>query len=90
MIVCSAAVPRFHMEKQGREYEYAELPDLFDIEAKVSPTESNVTLYINGTNHSNNVTVICGNFVVFSAQFQDLFTLTLEFVSKFIKSINQP
>ena len=72
-------MPVFRVEKQGREYEYDQLPDLFDIEAKVSPIGNNVTLYINGTNRSNNVTVICGNIDVFSARFQDLFTLTLEF-----------
>jgi hypothetical protein len=36
---------------------YAELPDLFDIEARRSPTGDNITLYVNGTNRSNNVTV---------------------------------
>ena len=65
---------------------YAELPDLFDIEAR--PSENNVTLYINGTNRSNNVTVVCGNLDVSlgisNPQFHNLFTLVLEFVGKFI------
>jgi hypothetical protein len=85
-ITCSAAVPIYRLEKQGREYsDYDQLPDLFGIEAKVSPTGNNVTLYINGTNRSNNVTVICRNVDVFAAgQFQVLFTLTLEFIGKLI------
>ena len=63
---------------------YAELPDLFDIEARRSPNGNNVTLYINGTNRSNNVTVMCGNVDTSSGlQFNILFTLILEFVGKF-------
>jgi hypothetical protein len=81
-------VPIYRLEKQGREYrDYDQLPDLFGVEARLSPTGNNViTLYINGTNRSNNVTVKCGNIdTVFSAgNFQDLFTLTLEFVSKLV------
>ena len=63
---------------------YAELPDLFDIEAIPSPTGSNVTLYVNGTNRSNNVTVICEYIdVSLGQQFNTLFMLILEFVGKF-------
>ena len=62
---------------------YTELPDLFDVEARLSPTGNNVTLYINGTNCSNNVTVICRNFDLSTSEFQTLFTLILEFASKF-------
>ena len=88
-ITCSAAVPAYHLVEQERVYDsYAELLDLFDIEARPSPTGNNVTLYINGTNRSNNVTVMCVNVDVSlgtsNPQFCVLFTVILEFVSKFI------
>ena len=66
---------------------YDQLPDLFDIEARPSPTGDNVTLYINGTNRSNNVTVKCGTVTVdvsLGISFDSYFTLILEFVGKFI------
>ena len=89
-ITCSAAmpaaVPVYRLVDQKRVYNtYTELPDLFDIEARRSPTGNNVTLYINGTNRSNNVTVICGNLDLSAGQnFSSLFTWILEFVGKFI------
>ena len=68
---------------------YSQLPDLFDIEARLSSTGNNVTLYINGTSRSNNVTVICGYIDVSAGiSFINLFTLILEFVSKFIKHVS--
>ena len=82
--------PVFRLVDQEREYDrrdYNQLPDLFDIEAISSPNRDNVTLVINGTDHSNNLTIKCRNEDSFSGQFQTLFTLILEFVSKFI---NQP
>ena len=72
---------------QEREYDhrdYNQLPDLFDIEAIPSPNRDNITLIINGTNRSNNLTIICTDEDVFTGQFQILFMLTLEFVSKFV------
>jgi hypothetical protein len=87
-ITCSAAVssivPIFRVMEQGLVYTYDQLPDLFGIEAEFSPTGNNVTLYINGTNRSNNVTVMCGYTDPFFNRFQVFFTLTLEFASKFI------
>jgi hypothetical protein len=85
-ITCSTAVsvPVFRVMEQGLLYAYDQLPDLFGIEAKFSSAGNNVTLYINGTNRSNNVTVMCGNTDPFSNRFQVLFALTLEFASKFI------
>ena len=88
-ITCSAVVPNYRLVDQERVYDsYTELPELFDIEARPSPTGNNVTLYINGTNRSNNVTVKCGSidvsFGLSNPQFHIIFTLTLEFVSKFI------
>ena len=68
---------------------YAELPELFDIEARRSPTGNSVTLYINGTNRSNNVIVICGYIdVSLGPKFNILFTLILEFVGKFSNLYN--
>ena len=87
-ITCSTAVPAYRLVDQEIVYDtYAQLPNLFDIEARPSPTGNNVTLYINGTNRSNNVIVMCGNVDlssgISSQQFHILFTLILEFVCKF-------
>ena len=87
-ITCSADLPVFHLvTEEGMEYDhddYSLLPGLFDIEAVVSPDDNNVTLFINGTNHSNNVTVMCRDLrnAVFGRT-ETLFILALEFVSKF-------
>ena len=64
--------------------DYSLLPDLFDMEAVASSDGNNVTLFVNGTNRSNNVTVMCRDLrnVVFG-QVETLFTLVLKFVSKF-------
>ena len=90
-ITCSAAaVPVFRLMDQEREYDstdYNQLPDLFDIEAIRSPNRDNVTLVINGTERSNNLTIMCTDEDVFSGQFWILFTLILEFVGKFINQI---
>ena len=68
--------------------DYSQLPDLFDIEAVLSTNRNNITLFINGTSRSNNVTVICADFTNFlSGQFDPLFTLLLEFVSKFTNQV---
>ena len=79
-------MPIYRLVEQGRVYDsYTELPDLFDIEARPSPTGNNVTLYINGTNRSNNVTVMCGTVdLSLGISFDILFILILEFVGKFI------
>ena len=86
-VTCSAAQPGFRLIKHQMEYDpsdYIKLPDLFDIEAILSTNRDNVTLFINGTSRSNNVTVICADFTNFiSGQIDPLFTLLLEFVSKF-------
>ena len=86
-ITCSAAVPVFRLMDQEREYDsedYNQLPDLFDIEAIPSPNRDNVTLIINGTDHSNNLIIMCTDEDAFTGQFQILFTLILEFIGKFI------
>ena len=65
--------------------DYTQLPDLFDIEATASPNGGNVTLFVNGTNRSDNVTVVCRDFSNAAfGQIGTLFTFILEFVSKFI------
>ena len=89
-ITCSAAagVSVFRVMDQGLMYGYHQLPGLFDIEVKFSSTGNNVTLYINGTNRSDNVTVECGyTDPYYSGLFQVIFTLMLEFVGKFITQI---
>ena len=63
---------------------YSLLPGLFDIEAVVAPDRNNVTLFIDGTNRSNNVTVMCGHLYDATLGLTEtLFTLVLEYVSKF-------
>ena len=64
--------------------DYNQLPDLFDIEAIPSQNRDNVTFVINGTDRSNNLTIMCTDEDVVIGQFQILFTLILEFVGKFI------
>ena len=87
-ITCSAAVPIYRLVDNKITYDsYSELPELFDIEARPSPAGNNVTLYINGTNRSNNVTVMCGNVDLFLGT-SFLFTLVLEFVGKFVNHHN--
>ena len=82
-ITCSAAVPTYRLVDQEMVYDsYAQLPDLFDIEARTSPTRNNVTLYINGTNRSSNVTIICRNTDVDSGIISNLFTFILEFIGR--------
>ena len=85
-----ADVAVYYLVDQERVYNnYTELPDLFDIQARRSPTGNNVTLYINGTSRSNNVTVMCRNLDLSEGhEFSDLFTLILEFIGKF-EFINQ-
>ena len=87
-ITCSADAPVFLLvTEEGVEYDqrkYSLLPGLFDIEAVASPDGNNVTLFINGTNRSNGVTVVCSNVLsVVRSQTETLFTLVLEFFSKF-------
>ena len=87
-IMCSADVPVYRLMDHTGEYNsYNDFPGLFDIEAIPSPTKDSITLYINGTNRSNDVTVMCGNLDVFSGtsnqQFHTIFTLILEFIGKF-------
>ena len=82
-ITCSADAPLFHLMEQDAPFN--QLPDFISVGR--SPTGNSVTLYISGTNRSNNVTVICGNDLAsgisLADDFQPLFTLTLDFVGKF-------
>ena len=64
--------------------DYSQLPGLFNIEAVVSPDRNNVTLFVNGTNCSNNVTAMCRHLRnAILGQTETLFTLVLEFICKF-------
>ena len=79
-------MPFYHLVEQERVYEsYSEFPGRFGIDVRSFPSGNNVTLYINGTNRSDNVTVICG-YIDISAgiSFNNLSTLILEFAGKFI------
>ena len=89
-IICSADEPAFRLvTEEGMQYDtehYSLLPGLFDIEAVVSLDGNTVTvtLFISGTNRSNGVTVMCRDLrgAVFGRT-EILFTLVLEFFSKF-------
>ena len=86
-ITCSAVAPSFSLQLIGQEIEYEsydEFPGLFDITARqlLSPTGNKAILYINGTNRSNNVTIICRNYNFLINQFHILFRLILEFIGK--------
>ena len=92
-IMCSADVPVYRLVDREGEYDsYNDFPGLFDIEVRRSPTEDSVTLYINGTNRSNNVTIMCGNLDLSSGtsnqKFNTIFSLILEFVGKFIYQVS--
>jgi hypothetical protein len=82
----SAAMPVYRLMEQERVYDsYDQLSELFNIEVIPSPTGNNVTLYINGTNRSNNMTIMCGYIDVSRGiSFNIIFTVILEFVGKFI------
>ena len=74
------------MDQKGEYNSYNNFSGLFDIEARSSSTdhEDSVTLYINGTNRSNNVIIICRNVEVNSGIVSEslLFTFILEFVGR--------
>ena len=73
--------------EEGMEYDHEDYnlpPGLFDMEAVVPPDGNNVTLLVNGTNRSNNVTVMCRDLChAVRGQTETLFTLVLEFASNF-------
>ena len=66
-ITYSAAVPVFRLVEYVQERVYGPqdynlyITDMLDIEARPSPTGNSVTLFINGTDRSNNVTVMSRN-----------------------------
>ena len=63
---------------------YNELPRLFDIEARAFQADNFVILFINGSYLADNLTIMCRNFSnVVLGTFETLFTVNLEFVSKF-------
>ena len=70
---------------QEREYNsYTNFSGLFDIEAISSSTEDSVTLYINGTNRSNNVTVTCRNVDVNIKLGEVSESILFSFILKFV------
>ena len=79
-----AAVYRL-LQRENVYDSYEKLPELFNIEVRRSSSLMVINLHINGTNRSNNVTVMCGNVNVSSGpQFHTIFTLILEFIGKYI------
>ena len=83
-ITCSSAgSPFFRLVREEREYgPYSQLPRLLDIQAISSGDV--VSLLISGTNRSNDVTVTCRYINASSGENIILFTLMLEFISKFL------
>ena len=73
-----------HQQIEYDTEDYNQLPDLFDIEARVSPNRQTATLFINGTNCSNNVSIMCRDISdIAIGRTVTLFTMVLKFVSKF-------
>ena len=62
-ISCSTMAPSFFIDGIYTSQHYDQLPGLFGIEAIVAPDRSNVTLRINGTSLTDNVTIECQNII---------------------------
>ena len=62
-ISCSTTAPSFFINGIYTSQHYDQLPGLFGIEAVVAPDRSNVTLRINGTSLTDNVTIECQNII---------------------------
>ena len=69
-IRCSATTPNFLLNERYGAREYDQLPGLFGIEVEVvrsiNGSNPTVMLHVNGTSHSNNVTVMCRNPVSYT------------------------
>ena len=86
-IRCSATAPIFLLDERYGAREYDQLPGLFGIEVElvrsINGSNPTVMLHINGTSHSNNVTVICKNLIdPLLLQTETLFTLLLVYVGE--------
>ena len=82
-VTCASAVPTFIINDVYGPLQYSQLPALFSIEAKVAQDRNNITLCINGTRKSNNLTIECKNVIdTVRGQAVTLFQFTLEFISK--------
>ena len=62
-ISCSTTAPSFFVNGIYSSQHYDLLPGLFGMEAVVASDRSNVTLRINGTSLTDNVTIECQNIV---------------------------
>lgn len=84
-IKCSTSKPTFLINGVYSFLSYHQLPDLFQIgiEAKVSPNSSTVSLCVNGTSLSNNVSIECQNVIeVVPHDIDTLFRLTIQYSGK--------
>ena len=80
-ISCSTTVPSFLISGVYTSQHYHELPSLFGIEAVIAPDRTNVTLRINGSSLSDNVTIECQNIIdPVLGHAETLFQFTLVFV----------
>ena len=79
-INCSTTNPTFLINDVYSFLSYDQLPDLFGIEAKLAPNSSSVSLCVNGTSLSHNVTIVCQNVIsIFPHETDTLFRLTLQY-----------
>ena len=82
-VTCSTTAPAFLVNDIYSSFQYPLLPELYDIDAKVAPDKSYVTLCINGTSLANNVTVECRNITDhINGLAVTLFRFTLQYVGE--------
>ena len=82
-IKCSTTNPTFLINDVYSFLSYHQLPDLFGIEAKTAPNSSSVSLSVNGTSLSHNVTIVCQNVIsVLLLETDTLFRLILQYSGK--------
>ena len=83
-VTCAATAPTFVINDLYGPLQYNQLPALFNIEAKIAQDRSNITLCINGTRQSNNMTIECKNVIdTVRGLAETLFHITLESNCKF-------
>ena len=82
-IKCSGTNPTFLINDVYSFFSYHQLPDLFSIEAKTAQNSSSISLCVNGTSLSHNVSIVCQNVItILPSETDTLFRLTLQYSGK--------
>ena len=80
-VSCSTTAPSFFFNGIYTSQHYDQLPGLFGIEATVASDRSNVTLRINGTSLTDNVTIECQNIIdPVTGRTETLFRCTMVYI----------